>query len=540
MKNLAYGITFLVLVISAVIIAGDAGVFGVDRVMGNSGDPTPTPTPVPTPPTCGPAALDQSFGTNGKVTTGGPNPEEARSIAIQSDGKIVVAGSGTGSNTDFSVARYLANGTLDTSFGGTGFGLTDLQGNTDNGMAVAIQSDGKILMTGDSTGPGGFVSFATVRYLSDGSLDATFGTGGKVITQFTPGLNFAKSVVVQPNGKIIVAGHVQNPGLFDFGIVRYEANGTLDTTFGIGGKVITDLLGSHDFALSAKLQADGKIVVSGQSRNGTDWDFAAVRYNVDGSLDATFNGTGKATADVSGPSESVSGSAIQPDGKIIIVGMSANGSDYDLAMVRFGAGGTLDPTFGSGGKVNLNIGNDNNNASSVEVQSDGKLIVAGITSNGTDNDFTLHRFNSDGTLDLTFNGSGMVAVDFQNSFDTPNAVAIQPNGKVVLAGSTIVTNFDYALARFGCTLTGANVSVSGRVMTAGNQGIRNAIVSLTDSAGNMRQVHSSSLGYYRFDDVTAGETYVLSIRSKRYTFENPSRIVMIFDDVTDGDFIANE
>lgn len=540
MKNLVYVTTIFVLFIGAAIIAGDTGAFGGDRVTGNSGGPTPTP--VPTPPPCGPAALDTSFGTTGKVTTGGPGQEVARSIAIQSDGKIVVAGSGTGSSTDFLVARYLANGTLDTSFGGTGFVLTDLQGNIDNGIAVAIQSDGKILMTGDSTGPGGFVSFATVRYLSDGSLDTTFGTGGKVMTQLTPGINFGKSVVIQPNGKIVVAGYVQNPGFFDFGIVRYETNGTLDTTFGTGGKVITDFFGSHDFGLSAKLQSDGKIVVSGQSLNGTDWDFAAVRYNVDGSLDTTFNGTGKATADVSGPSESVSGSAIQPDGKIVIVGTSANGPDWDLAMVRFGTGGTIDPTFGSGGKVNLNLGSDNNYASSIEIQPDGKLIVAGITSNGTDNDFTLHRFNSDGTLDLTFNGSGMVAVDFQNSMDTANAVAIQPDGKVVVAGSTFGTNLDFALARFGssCSPPAANVSVSGRVTTAAGQGLPNALMTLTDSTGQTRQARSSSFGYYRFEDVTAGETYVLTVNSKRFTFAVPSRVISVSDDVTDADFIASE
>ncbi|MEI7933742.1 MAG: Ig-like domain-containing protein, partial [Chlorobiaceae bacterium] len=264
--------------------------------------------------------VDTSFGIGGKVTTDFGHDDQGASVAVQSDGRIVVTGMTWfgNNNCDFALACYTINGSLDANFGTGGKVTTDF-GGTDESYRMTLQTDGKIIMAGGCNG-----DFAIARYNSDGNLDATFGGDGKVTTDFG-GNDLGMGVTVQSDGKILVAGyayaqeyeimHRQSDGTFlvdncnsDFAIARYNADGTLDGTFGVNGKVITDI-GGTDFATDVTLQSDGKIVVSGYS-NG---DFALARYNTDGSLDTSFSGVSDTIAPTVitfSPSDAATGVAV--------------------------------------------------------------------------------------------------------------------------------------------------------------------------------------------------------------------------------------
>ncbi len=195
-------------------------------------------------------------------------------MAIQSDGKIVVAEPyNNGSDLDFAVARYNSDGSLDTSFDGDGKVTTDIDSG-DAALAMVIQSDGKILLAGYG---GGYKYFALARYNSDGSLDNTFGTGGKVTTDIGGSYDLVYDIAIQSDGKIIVTGDSYN-GNYDFALARYTSNGSLDLSFDGDGKVTTPIGGGNDYAYDIAIQSDGKIVVAGYSDNGSNDDFALVCY----------------------------------------------------------------------------------------------------------------------------------------------------------------------------------------------------------------------------------------------------------------------
>ncbi len=225
-------------------------------------------------------SLDPTFSTDGKVTTdfaGGF--DEAFAVALQPDGKIVAAGGAVvgSSPFDFALTRYNPDGSLDPTFGTDGKATTDF-GGTDEALAMALQPDGKIVAAGQAftgSSPDFAVDFAVARYNPDGSLDSTFGTGGKVTTDFA-GFDAARAVALQPNGKIVAAGGSS----FDFAVARYKKHGSLDPSFGPGGKVTTDFASSTDVARAVALQPDGKIVAAGDAATGTSFDFALARYLV--------------------------------------------------------------------------------------------------------------------------------------------------------------------------------------------------------------------------------------------------------------------
>ena len=229
-----------------------------------------------------PGDLDSTFGTGGKVTTAIGSNSDARSVLVQSDGKIVAAGtSGNGSNNVFLAVRYNTGGSLDATFGTGGKVTTSFGSGYACANSAAVQSDGKIVAAGSYYMGGGAV-FAVVRYNTDGSLDATFGMGGKVTTSIGFYADYGNSVALQSDGKIVVAGVSNND---DIAVVRYNTDGSLDATFGTGGKVTTSIGSGMDYGNSVVLQSNGKIVVTGWSYNGSKNDFAVVRYNTDGSLD---------------------------------------------------------------------------------------------------------------------------------------------------------------------------------------------------------------------------------------------------------------
>jgi uncharacterized delta-60 repeat protein len=391
--------------------------------------------------------LDQTFGTGGVVTTSfGPADDIAQSIAIQADGKLVVAGYDYSGN-NFAVARYEPNGTLDPSFGTGGKVETAFGGIAASAWGVAIQADGKIVAAG-RTYDGTNTDFAVARYDADGTLDPSFGNGGKVTTNFQNTNNGAYAVTIQPDGKIVVAGQsgIGSPSVF--AVARYNADGTPDTTFDGNGRVTINFGGTDDGALGVALQPDGKIVLAGKAV-GINYDFGIARLNPDGALDTTFNGTGWERTDFGGTLDVARSVAIQSDGKIVLAGFTQPGGRTDFALARYDSNGSLDGSFNGTGRVVTSIGPTDDEANNVAVQPDGKIIAIGQSSNGSNYDFALARYNADGTLDPMFGNDGTQTTAIGPGNAIAAGLALQPDGKIVLAGSSSNgTSDDFAVARY--------------------------------------------------------------------------------------------
>src|SRR5262245_52585394 len=314
-----------------------------------------------------------------------------------------------------SQAAQAAAGDLDPTFGIGGMVTTDLGRSTDLANAVAAQTDGKLVVVGQTYKNNDFSTedFAVARYNPDGTLDPTFGSRGRVRTDF-PGLAAVpSSVVIQPDGKIVVAGGAFPLFTFagDFKIVRYNPNGSLDTSFGDGGIATTSFPGDGSYAFAVALQADGKIIAAGTDfvdfnpGDMSDTDFALARYNTDGTPDATFGTGGQVTTDFFGNEDDVFSVLIQPDGKIVAVGSTNDPVNfYDFAAVRYLSNGTIDTTFGVGGKASTDFrGGGFDQARSAALQADGSIVAAGFatTVSGGSENFAVARYTSGGALDTS-------------------------------------------------------------------------------------------------------------------------------------------
>jgi len=350
-------------------------------------------------------------------------------------------------------------GSLDATFGTGGKVTTDFGSLSDRGYAVAIQPDGKIVVAGESNN-GSDRDLAIARYDPDGTLDNTFGTEGKVTTDFAGADDYGWSVAIQPDGKIVVAGNTGSLLAFDFAVVRYNADGTLDNSFGTDGKVTTNLGAGENYGQSVAIQPNGKIVVAGASGSGPNYDFALARYNADGTLDNGFGTDGKVTTDFGTGPDFGKGVAIQPDGKIVVAGESIN----DFALARYNTDGTLDNSFGANGLVTTDFGSTIDHGQAIAIQPDGKIVVAGESNF----DFAVARYNTDGTLDNSFGLDGKVATDFGSDYDRGWSVAIQLDGKIIVAGYMLNgPDHDFALARYNTDGTlDISFSADGKVTTA--------------------------------------------------------------------------
>ena len=274
-----------------------------------------------------------------------------------------------------------AGGELDPGFGSGGMVSTDILGSSDEGMAVVIQNDGKIVAAGGAY-TGTTWDFALTRYLPNGTLDSSFGIGGKVTTHFPGGNSFINTIALQPNGRILVAGQARTAATnFDFALARYTKSGALDQSFGVGGLVTTDFLTGNDNAWSLALQPDGRIVAAGIARNQVaNDDFAMSRYNSDGSLDSTFGAdhTGKVVTDLGGANNFLHAIALLPTGQIMAGGGVVDPvSNTDFVLARYTAAGVLDLSFGNQGIVQTDFFGSVDVAWYLGVQSDGKAVLAG-------------------------------------------------------------------------------------------------------------------------------------------------------------------
>jgi uncharacterized delta-60 repeat protein len=394
-----------------------------------------------------PGALDPTFGTGGKAVFTFGNCFGS-SVAVQTDGRILVGGQSFVASNDFALVRFNADGSPDTAFGSSGKVTTDFSANDDSCSRVRALSDGGILAAGTSTGGSG-KDFALARYLADGSLDTTFdpvGHDGKVHLDFGMGNDETCSdMIVQPDGKIILVGYVDTGSGTDYGIARFNADGSLDTTFDTDGRQTVDFAATNDVATSVALQPDGRILVAGYSVIGGAYGFSMARLNADGSLDTTFGTGGLVTTDVNPMTfDYCQRILVLAGGKIL----AAGSSNSDFALVRYTANGALDPTFGTGGIVTTDIDGTADTAYDLAELSDGKILAAGSTTS----DFAMACYQPNGALDPTFGTGGKVVTDLSGSNDQCRALAVRSNGKILLAG-TAGNSTEFAVARYGAALT---------------------------------------------------------------------------------------
>lgn len=387
-------------------------------------------------------SLDPSFGTGGTVRPTLGVYQVASALAVQDDGKLVVAGidgSGIGGNKVILV-RFEEDGSLDTAFGGTGLVAVDLDATIN---ALLVQRDGKLMVAG-STGTTDR-QILLVRFEPDGTLDPTFGTGGVVTTNVGSATDEAMALLQDHEDRVLVAGYTTQGTTAHFATLRYDADGALDAGFGDGGIVSTALSSLGGAAYDVAEQADGRLVVSGAAAVVTGTESVAVRYLADGSLDATFGSAGVVRADLGGPEGGACAVVVQDDGDVVLAG-SGQGS---IAVLRYDATGVLDPTFGAGGVAITSAGSSADEAAALLVQSDGKLVAAGHTVAGGNAILALARYDSDGALDPTFGTGGLVSTTVDEASTRAIGVVQQASGRLVVGGSvTSGANGNAVLVRY--------------------------------------------------------------------------------------------
>lgn len=403
--------------------------------------------------------LDRRFGEQGQVKTEFADATVANAVLLQPDAKIIVVGHtlDTREMTGFALARYLADGRIDKDFGRSGIVYTRLKSKVSRASAAVLQADGKIVVVG-SSGDLKKEDFAVLRYNANGSVDSSFGDGGGVLTDFGGNSDKAFAVMLQADGKIVVGGFCNGGNSADllwadFALVRYNPDGSLDRQFGNGGKVVAPAGSYIDEIHALAIQPDGKILAAGYTGadNAGSVDVALLRFQANGSLDKTFGNAGRVITDL-GAREGAHALALQADGKILVAGYRESEQDTDFMLLRYHADGSLDPGFGDKGKVLTDFLGRLDEAYAMAITAADRIILAGraYEQDGEIYLFAMARYTADGHLDTSFGEEGKVRTDFGYSRVEANAIAIQPDGKIVLAGSASVVdsgNF-FAIARY--------------------------------------------------------------------------------------------
>ena len=381
-----------------------------------------------------PGDLDPGFDGEGKKTFGYGGYDSAEDALVRPDGKIVLAGFGN-ANVDFAVTQLNPDGSFDRSFDGDGTAGVDF-GGTDQAYAVELQPDGKIVV-GGMTGTN--VDMAVARLNRDGSLDATFDPGGPdgpgKWTFDHGGNDYVQDLLVQPDGKIVLAGYGRSPKT-DFVVTRINPDGSPDGSFDGDGTSGADF-GDFDQGFAAALQPDGKILVAG--RTYANFDVAIARFNSDGSLDDTFDGEGRKTFGYGG-TDFAKAVLVQPDRRIVLAGYG--NANTDFAVTRLNPDGSFDTSLDGDGTSDTDFGGSDKGAAAA-LQSNGKVVVVGYTEAGED--LAVMRLQPGGSLDTTFSFDGKTTVNL-GSDEGAHAVALQPDGRIVLAGRTVIEQ-DVAVVR---------------------------------------------------------------------------------------------
>lgn len=489
------------------------------------------------------AQLDGTFGSGGTAFINNVSSTAiTRDMAIQADNKVILVAPCFNINISgvpFCAVRLNENGSTDTTFrgGSAGNGVFTWfdAGHTGGVAGVVVQTDGKVVAAG--AGPG--FDVALVRYNTDGSLDSSFGTAGVVLTNLTPGSNDqAEKVAMQPDGKIVIVG---TTGSAQF-VARYLPNGTLDTSFGTGGIAKTILAKDSTEGRSLAIQTDGKIVAGGLAVSGS---YLLTRFNSDGSPDSTWDGDGVKTipidpAGASNPSWKgigIRSVAIQPDGRVVAIG-------HKNILFSFNPDGSLDTSFDGDGSRQALVGTDKETYS-LTVSPAGTITVVGATlilGNNVPYRYLVARYNPDGSPDTTFSDDGYLDISVPGFNSLATAVAADPIGRIVVAG---VSGSGIPLAPLGSPVFSAArllgppvpVSLTGRVTTFSGTPLGGATVK-TIVNGVTVTTRTSAFGYYIFSGVLTGQTYTLDVSAKRQRF-TPQNIT-ITNQFANLDFVAQE
>jgi uncharacterized delta-60 repeat protein len=369
-------------------------------------------------------------------------------MAIDSSGNLVLAGYSFGSfNNDFALASFTSSGSVNPNFANGGKTTLAVSSGNDVATGIVIDSSDRLLVGGTSA-TGTNNDFAVVRFYNGGYLDSGFGPNfnGRIITPIGAGSDVASAIALDSDSNIILAGSSNNGANDDFALTRYMSWGALDVNLGVNGKVVTPVFRSDswDTGRNVAIQPDGKIVVVGYSTNGLNDDFAVARYNPDGSFDTTFGEGGKVstpistTATASG-TDQANAVAIDGNGNIVVVGYSRS-NNQDIAVVRYTSTGQLDTSFDGDGKVTTAIGTSHEAANAVAIDSNGNIVVAGFTNATSSNsNFAVVRYLNNGALDTSFGGTGKLntPVAASTGADVAGAIAFDSNGKIIVAGGFV-------------------------------------------------------------------------------------------------------
>jgi uncharacterized delta-60 repeat protein len=406
--------------------------------------------------------VDSSFGTNGKTfSTFLSNNCSAEDVLIQPDGKLLVSGTTWGS---VGIARYKANGLLDSLFGTNGFVYTSHAATWDQSTkAIALQSDGKILLAGYSSVSSVDCFMVITRYNSSGVLDNTFGVGG-IITKYVTSYSKPSGIAIQTDGKIVISGTSYNGTNNDICLLRYDTNGSIDNSFGTNGVVISNISSDNDEANAIEIQPDGNILICGKSGN----NFIVARYTSSGALDNTFGSSGVTLTLLDATNNVANALKLQSDGKIIVSGQAGSGT----GVVRYTSNGLIDSAFGVNGLIVTSLG-VNDIAYGMALQVDGKIITAGAAQNGTYNNFSLKRFNLVANTNLVSPNFSFAAGYGSGNNTYGKSVCSDSNGNSYVTG-----------AFFGSSITfGTN--------TLSNAGLTDMFVVKYNNAGNVQWAKSS-------------------------------------------------
>ena len=423
-------------------------IFGVNTKAQNSGD------------------LDLNFNGSGHLfidVNGGD--ELATNVLVQPDGKIIVTGtSTTPTSYDFVVTRRNPDGSPDNTFSYDGVATTLISATGVVSFGSALQPDGKIVVVGYGsfiTGTNGIV----LRYNVDGSLDNTFGTNGKAELSFAPNSLALLSVAIQSDGKIVCSGMYHNGTHGDMMVLRLNTDGSFDSSFSSDGLAYFDINATNEAFYDLAIQDDGKIVAVGTTENtASEKEFVVARLNTDGTLDNSFSTNGYTEIDFAGLDNDARAITLSGD-KILVAGYCNTGSHVVMAVGRLNSDGTMDHSFGTMGEMLIPFYSGTvAEAQSICVQQDGRVLVAGSADNGVFKEFGVARLNDDGSLDNSFGSGGKVQTDLSD-YDVAYSVAMQNDGKILMAGRATTTNLNFAIVRY---ISGVNIGIGEVATTIGS------------------------------------------------------------------------
>lgn len=399
--------------------------------------------------------LDNSFGTGGTSNTIVGSGGQIWAMSSIDGWSVVVGGLGKiGNDTDFTLMKFTQDGTADATFGSNGIVTTQVGG---HGSAIVyatmLQNDGKVIAAGKAWN-GTSYDFAIVRYTIAGIVDSTFGTNGKIITHLGTGNNVVNGLCTQDGWSVVVGGIVQSSNNTDFVVMRYTRDGIIDSTFGANGIVTTDFgTGNNDVLSALAVQSDSSIIAVGTSSSGSVNSFALARYTKTGALDNTFGTGGMVIVSGSGDDEATSIS-LRSDGKMIVGGYISNGVNDDFGLMRFKTTGEIDNSFGNNGKVITPVGNGDDGIYALVTQTDGKIIGTGSSLINGIYRTAMVRYNATGSLDTTFGVGGKVIGTDTSGNSEIYAATLQNDGKVLVAGySNNGTTDQLSLSRYSTTIS---------------------------------------------------------------------------------------